>query len=217
MVLKFVDGRSLNQRFWVFAGGLTDVQVVTTVVDTVARLAQDVSRTRWESPFPAHPGHRSLRGRQRPPKRIQALRRPRGRDGIAPDSRHSTLELGPRSSAGEAACTPDATTLCLNGGRFKIQAQWSTPQGQSGAGQAVSLTGDTGNFWFFSANNLEMVLKAVNGCAFNQKYWVFAGGLTNVNVVTTVTDTQTGAVKTYTNPQGTPFQPLQDTSAFNCQ
>ena len=84
----------------------------------------------------------------------------------------------------------------------------------TGAGQAVPLTTDTGYFWFFTPNNVEMVLKAVNGCAFNSTYWIFAGGLTDVNVVTTVTDTQTGTVKTYTNPQGTAFQPLQDTSAF---
>jgi hypothetical protein len=78
------------------------------------------------------------------------------------------------------------------------------------------LTGDTGYFWFFSPNNVEMVLKAVNGCGFNSSFWVFAGGLTNVNVVTTVTDTQTGVVRSYVNPQGVAFQPLQDTSAFAC-
>jgi hypothetical protein len=101
-------------------------------------------------------------------------------------------------------------------GRFKVQTHWTTPQGQSGAGQAVSLTSDTGYFWFFSSNNVEMVVKAVTGCSFNSRYWVFAGGLTNVNVVMTVTDTQTGMVNTYTNPQNTAFQPLQDTSAFVC-
>ncbi|MBV8203137.1 MAG: hypothetical protein JOZ15_21185, partial [Acidobacteria bacterium] len=53
-------------------------------------------------------------------------------------------------------------------------------------------------------------------CALNQHFWVFAGGLTNVHVVIKVTDTQTGAVKTYTNPQNTAFQPLQDTSALPC-
>jgi hypothetical protein len=37
---------------------------------------------------------------------------------------------------------------------------------------------------------------------------------TDVNVILTVTDTQTGAIQTYTNPQGTPFQPIQDTNAF---
>jgi hypothetical protein len=38
--------------------------------------------------------------------------------------------------------------------------------------------------------------------------------LTNVRVVTTVTDTANGAVRTYTNPQGTRFAPVQDTAAF---
>ena len=56
----------------------------------------------------------------------------------------------------------------------------------------------------------------MTGCGFNSRYWVFAGGLTNVNVVTTVTDSQTGAVRTYVNNQGIPFQPVQDTSAFPC-
>jgi hypothetical protein len=54
----------------------------------------------------------------------------------------------------------------------------------------------------------------LNACTLNSRFWVFAGGLTNVRVVMTVTDTQTGTVKTYTNPQGVAFQPIQDTSAF---
>jgi len=56
--------------------------------------------------------------------------------------------------------------------------------------------------------------KVLNGCGLNQRYWTFAGGLTDVNVILTVTDTQTGAVKIYTNPQGTAFRPIQDTGAF---
>jgi len=59
-----------------------------------------------------------------------------------------------------------------------------------------------------------LVVKVLNACGFNARCWTFAGGLTDVNVIMTVTDTQTGTVKTYTNPQGTAFQPIQDTSAF---
>ena len=40
------------------------------------------------------------------------------------------------------------------------------------------------------------------------------GGLTNTRVRITVTDTRTGASKQYNNPQGTAFQPIQDTGAF---
>jgi hypothetical protein len=39
--------------------------------------------------------------------------------------------------------------------------------------------------------------------------------LTNVKTVITVTDSQTGIMKTYTNPQGSPFAPIQDTAAFS--
>ncbi|PYQ63209.1 MAG: hypothetical protein DMF53_10795 [Acidobacteria bacterium] len=116
------------------------------------------------------------------------------------------------------ACVPDATTLCLNNGRFEVKATWTAPGSGSGAGQAVPLTADTGYFWFFNPANVETIVKVLDGCGVNQRYWVFAGGLTNVQTVITVRDTRTGISKTYTNPQGTPFQPVQDTSAFvGCQ
>lgn len=59
----------------------------------------------------------------------------------------------------------------------------------------VQLTGDTGYFWFFNASNVELVVKVLDACHFG-RFWVFAGGLTNVDVDLTVTDTATGAVKT---------------------
>jgi hypothetical protein len=113
-------------------------------------------------------------------------------------------------------CTANATTLCLNNGRFRVQANYSTSAGQSGPGMAVPQTSDTGVFWFFSANNIEVIIKVVNACTFTAgpRYWVFAGGLTNVQVVLTVTDTRTEVVRTYRNPQNTAFAPIQDTAAF---
>ncbi len=98
----------------------------------------------------------------------------------------------------------------------EVQATFATPQGQTGNGMAIPETSDTGLFWFFSASNIEVVIKVVNACSFagGPRYWVFAGGLTNMQVVLTVTDTSNGTVKTYTNPQGTPFAPIQDTNAF---
>ena len=100
------------------------------------------------------------------------------------------------------ACTPNNQTLCLNGGRFETDAS------------AVPLTGDTGYFWFFNSANIEVVIKVLNGCALNGHYWVFATGLTNVEVTLFVTDTDTGTLKTYVNTLGVPFTPIQDTSAF---
>lgn len=48
------------------------------------------------------------------------------------------------------------------------------------------------------------------------KWWVFGGGLTNVGVLVTVTDTKTGAQKTYSNQKGTLFKSFADTAAFTC-
>lgn len=111
-------------------------------------------------------------------------------------------------------CVADATTFCVNNSRYAIRTQWSTRDGRSGAGHVINATGDTGAFWFFSPGDGEVVVKVLNGCAFNSRYWTFAAGLTDVNVILTVTDTQTGTVQTYTNPQGTRFEPILDTNAF---
>jgi hypothetical protein len=109
----------------------------------------------------------------------------------------------PAHAAEAAPCVIDAATLCLNAGRFKVQVAWSVPsQGTSGIGTGMALTSDTGEFWFFSANNIELVVKVVDGRAFNNKYWVFYGALSNVQYTITVTDSATGAVKTYVNPNG---------------
>jgi len=58
------------------------------------------------------------------------------------------------------------------------------------------------NLYFFSAGNVDLVVKVLNGCQFNNRFWVFAGGLTNVEYTVTVTDASTQASKTFTNPLG---------------
>ena len=117
------------------------------------------------------------------------------------------------TGGGTSPCVSGAAILCLNSGRFKVSVAWVSTTA-SGAGSAILLTTDSGYFWFFTAGNVEIVIKVVDGRAVNNRFWVFAAGLTNVNVVITVTDTQTGTVKTYTNPQGVAFQAIQDTNAF---
>ena len=116
--------------------------------------------------------------------------------------------------ASSQTCTADQDTLCLSGGRFKVEATYATPSSGSGIARTVGLTGDTGYLWFFNAANVEAVVKVLNACGVNGRYWVFAGGLTDVQVEIAVTDTKTGAVKRYTNPQGTVWRTITDTSAF---
>ncbi len=118
-------------------------------------------------------------------------------------------------AAAAAGCTADANTLCLGAnGRFKVQVDWQDlPNQNNGQGSAHPITADTGAFWFFDPSNLELVVKVLDGTALNQHFWVFYGALSNVQYEIKVTDTVTGAVRTYTNPQGTQASG-SDTSAF---
>jgi len=115
--------------------------------------------------------------------------------------------------AAPSTCTADAATLCLNGGRFKVQATWNTGAA-SGPARVVSQAGDSGQFYFFDPDNTELTVKVLNACSFNDRFWVFASGLTNVQVLITVTDTHAGRVRQYFNPRGKTFAPVQDVSAF---
>ena len=113
-----------------------------------------------------------------------------------------------------APCTPSPTALCLNDSRFEVEVSWRDSRGRTGVGQAKSITADTGYFWFFSEANIELVIKVLDARSINQKYWVFFGALTSVEFDLTVTDTVTGAVKTYHNDLGN-FASVGDTGAFD--
>ena len=108
----------------------------------------------------------------------------------------------------------DPEPLMLGNGRFKITAEWQNFELTRGLAKPVALSDDTGYFWFFSEGNVETVIKVIDGCSFNERFWVFAGGLTSVEVEITVEDTESGQVNIYANPLGAPFQPIQDTDAF---
>lgn len=71
-------------------------------------------------------------------------------------------------------------------------------------------------FWFFGPNNVEVVVKMVSFCGSgSNSIAVYAGGVADVKVVLTVTDVQTGLVKTYTNPFGRQFRLISD-GPFSC-
>ena len=131
------------------------------------------------------------------------------------DGQSSTTHVLTVTGGTPPLCTTDDNTLCLNGARFSVTADWTKPDATHGSGHAVKLTGDSGYFWFFDAANIELVVKVLNGCGIGDgAYWVFGAGLTNVQVVLNVKDEQTGVIYTSTNPQGVAFVPVQDTNAF---
>ena len=113
------------------------------------------------------------------------------------------------------ACQPDADTLCLGtDDRFQVTARW-TALGTTGPGKAVPLALDAGALWFFDPANIELMVKVLDGCEVNERFWVFVSGLTNVRVELTVEDTATGETWTYTHAAGKALAPRLDTEALN--
>ncbi len=122
-------------------------------------------------------------------------------------------------------CAPDADTMCLNNGRFKVEVNWNDHHGQTGTGMVASCgTDDSGLFYFFNEDNWEMLFKVLNGCAYNNHYWVYFAGTTDVGFNVRVTDTLTGFTKAYssksgesleyTNELGHPANAVTDNTAF---
>jgi hypothetical protein len=115
-------------------------------------------------------------------------------------------------------CTPDANTHCMNGGRFKVELVYDAGAGIT-AGRTRTIDGVdfSGLFYFTNPSNLEMLVKVINGCTLNNRFWVFFAATTNVEFTLTVTDTVSGAFRKYHNPAGNSAEPVQDTEAFaNC-
>lgn len=110
-----------------------------------------------------------------------------------------------------------ATSLCLLG-RFSITARWRTdPAGTLTNGQAQvagAANNGSGLFQFFSPDNWEIMVKTINACSLNNRYWVFSAATTNVFYRLEVTDVRTGASKIYFNYPGPPAPAVTDTDAL---
>jgi 6-phosphogluconolactonase len=226
VVVKLVNGCGLGNHFWVFAGGLTNVHVTLRVTDTATGAVRY-----YEVPFgpPFTPiqdtnafgtcSARAAADEGNPGNEDAEALAALSKSAIADVNSRLAALAADRLAAQQAdafpgSCTASATVMCLNNGRFKVSATFDAGASGSGNAQAVGLTADTGYLWFFNASNVEAIVKVLNGCGLNSHYWVFAGGLTNVQVTLTVKDTPTGITRTYTNPANTTYQPIQDTSAF---
>ena len=74
--------------------------------------------------------------------------------------------------------------------------------------------GDSGIVWFFTPASFELMIKIVDGCSLNNRYWVFLAALTNVEFHVTVYDTWTETTKLYDNVLGVSAAAITDTNAF---
>ena len=112
-------------------------------------------------------------------------------------------------------CVADATTRCLLDSRYAVTVDWRPGGGAAGKGVVVHAgTNDSGLFQFFEANNWEVLIKVLDGCAVNGHVWVFGASTTDLGYLIRVTDTASGTVREYGNDPGMPAPAITDTKAF---
>lgn len=112
------------------------------------------------------------------------------------------------------ACVANPVTLCLLQNRFRITATRSGGN-QILPGQAGKINSESGFFSFVETSNVELVVKVLDGRGVNNHFWVVATPSAGVEYTLTVTDTQTGQVRTYSNPStGSLSAPTFDSTAF---
>ncbi|MFA6955190.1 MAG: hypothetical protein WC538_04875 [Thermoanaerobaculia bacterium] len=121
-------------------------------------------------------------------------------------------------TGGGGTCTANASTLCLNGNRFRVTLSAQDPRTlKTAAGEAKSFNANVGYYSISGLTgdptNIEVFVKVLDGRPVNGKFWVFYGGLTDFKLTITVTDVTTGAVKTYNRP-GESLAGGADTNAF---
>ncbi|NJL28320.1 MAG: vanadium-dependent haloperoxidase [Thermoanaerobaculia bacterium] len=126
--------------------------------------------------------------------------------------------LRPLAQTGPQTCAPSGSRLCLGGGRFAAEVDWRTQPANddaaTGIGFATPITRDSGGFWFFDEDNTEIIVKVLDACDTENRFWVFAGGATNVEYVLRVTDTRSGETRTYYNPLDHMAGAVLDSEAF---
>jgi PKD repeat protein len=212
--VKVLDGRVVNGSFWVFYGGLTDLEYTITVLD----LATGRSRTYTKRPGESCGGFDTA-----------AFPEAAAGEGAAAAKAAASIASGPElsgtgvaalaSSASVLACPPNPAALCLNGSNtFEVTlAARDQRTGIQAPGLAIpqndlfgyfSIPGITNN-----AANPEVFVKVINGTPVNGRYWIFFGGLTDLEYTITVRETGTGRVRTYTKPAGSACGGF-DTDAF---
>ncbi|MFN7961196.1 MAG: hypothetical protein U0002_07980 [Thermoanaerobaculia bacterium] len=192
LIVKVLDARTLNQAWWVFFGSLSDVEYSVTVVDTQAR---------------------RLRTYLNPEGRLASFADTAAFVETSAASPAAPAEPRAGTGGGGGCASGDPGRLCLAEGRFEVQVAWQLPDGQSGIGTAASLSDASGTFTFFGPENIELLVKILDGRELNGHWWVFYGALSNVAYQLTVVDHATGQTQVYGNPAGT-MASAADTSTF---
>jgi hypothetical protein len=107
----------------------------------------------------------------------------------------------------------------LLNGRFEVSVSGFNFASTPFVGKSVPLaSNDSAIFYFFAPANFELLVKVVNACSLNSRFWVYYAATTNVDFTLKVTDTFVPGpfnFITYHNPLGTQLATsVADSDAF---
>jgi hypothetical protein len=84
-----------------------------------------------------------------------------------------------------------STALALQDRRFEVRLEWRDRGGAVHTANAETLTDESGRFWFFGRDNVELTVKILDGRAINGAFWLFAASMTDLAYTLTVIDHNT--------------------------
>ena len=204
LVVKMLDGRSVNDAFWTFYGALSDVEYWVTVRDTESGELRTYRNEPYEicgrgdtTAFVMGPEEPSVGDGPCRAATRRTSRGPRAAGLVEAAVDGSPAEVPPPARPAPIPC---AWPAAASGSR----SAWENPHvaGSHGTGHVYAGLGGevTGHFWFFRPDNLELAVKVLDGRAINGHFWILWGGLSDVGYTLHVTDTESATSHDFVNP-----------------
>ena len=219
LLIKVLDGCSVNGHMWVYGAATTDVGYSIRVTDTVTGMTREYNSQAGTTAAAITDSTAFPLGCSGPAAAADssvAAGATESSDAIISDQ--PSWRLAPRAADAPLGngCAAGPTSICLQDSRYEVTLSWLSADGMGGsATRARSATADSGVFYFFDPGNWETLVKVLDGCAFNGHHWVLAASATDLGLDLTVRNTATGAMRKYTNEPGKPAPALIDVAAFS--
>jgi hypothetical protein len=199
IVVKLVDGTSLDGSFWFFHSGLTDLQYTVSVLDTVSGRQKSYMNDRSDP---------------------QKLCGGADTETFAVDAPPGPVPTAQRATRPRASSAAGALPLL---GRFTATLTAVDPRtGREAVGVPIARDAKWGYFsipdFTGDASFPEVFVKMLDATALpGGAFWVFHTGLTDLEYTLMVTDSTTGEQKTYRNDRSDPNRLCggADTQAFH--
>ncbi len=198
VLVKVLDGCAINGHRWVFVAPVTDLAFAMVIRSPLGKnfwyfnrkgeVAQPVADT---AAFPC------VAGKARP----ALTESPRNR--------------GSRSTGETTDCVPSGPAVTLGDG-YQVSMCYETPAGVMGNARNWGLKSNrSALLYFFERNNVEVLIKVLNGCAVNGHHWVFVAPVTDLAFNLQVRGPQ-GEQWTHRNRGSETAAAKRDTMAFSC-